>query len=342
MESLLDDGGRASDIDVAIIGGSFAGLSAALSLVRARRSVVVFDNHTARNRFASSLHGFLGQDGRSPFDIRMTGRREVREETVVSIQIDRPRERFDVQTENGGRYCAQRVILAFGMRDELPDIAGLSECWGQTVNQCPYCHGYEIADRPTGVLMTGPASLHQSRILPDWCADLILFSNDQEISREDRLDLQARGIRIVDGRVALIEHSNGQMSAVVLNDGRRVHRQALYLVTRSTLSCDLATQLGCALTDGPFGRFITVDSLQHTSVAGVYAAGDISRAAYTASWAVADGQRAGVFCHQSLRVAANPYQEREVSAARGQCSSILCLRTSANGEVRISTITSVL
>ena len=304
---------HADRFDVAVVGASFAGASAALYLGRARRSVVMFDSGLTRNRSAAEAHGFPGQDGRSPESIRMTGRQEalsyptveIREDTVV--QLRPTREGFRLEPARGAPVHAARVIFAFGMRDLLPSITGLAACWGRSAMQCPYCHGYELADRPTGVLMTGEASLHQLRILPDWSADLTLFTNGHVLDAADTSDLTRCGLRIVGGRVTALEHRDGALAALHLDDGSRVECRVLYLVSRCEFSCDLAAQVGCETVSGPFGPYLVTDDLQQTTVANVFAAGDITRPMYGSVWAAADGVRAGIFCHQSLRVAHNPY-----------------------------------
>ncbi|QPH54450.1 NAD(P)/FAD-dependent oxidoreductase [Pontivivens ytuae] len=300
-------------VDAAVIGGSFAGLTAALYLARARCTVALFDDGLTRNRFATAGHGFLGMDGRSPEEMRAAGRRDVlayptvtlHEERVISVCSGE--ESFRLQTATGRTLAARRLVLACGMRDLLPELDGLAACWGRTVLQCPYCHGYEMADRPTGILFTGAPSLHQARILGDWSDDLVLFANGHEIAAEDRADLAARGIDVVEPEVARLEQRDGRLVALHLADGSKVARDVLYMVSEAEPACDLARQLGCAHEDGPFGPYVAVDDVQMTSVPGIYAAGDLARIGYSATWAAADGARAGAFCHQSLRVDANPY-----------------------------------
>lgn len=312
MSSTLSRGLPDRPLDAGIIGGSFAGLSAALYLARGRRSVAVFDNGLTRNRFADAGHGFLGQDGQAPDAIRLAARRDVLAYPTVSLIEDtveavEAREGLFVLCSHAHPpVTVSRLILAFGMKDMLPDIPGLQECWGRSAMQCPYCHGYEAADRPTGILMTGEAALHQTKLIPEWTSYLLLFSNGHLIRAEDRRDLEARGIGIVDRAVARIEHNAGAMSGVVLDTGDRIAREVLYLATAARPSCDLADRLGCRMEEGPFGPYIHVDAQQQTSVPGVYAAGDLTRPAYGSTFAAADGVRAGVACHQSLLAAAKP------------------------------------
>ncbi|MEO0636959.1 MAG: NAD(P)/FAD-dependent oxidoreductase [Pseudomonadota bacterium] len=301
--------------DVVVVGGSFAGMSAALQLARARRSVRLFDTRKPRNRFAASAHGFIGHDGRTPTEIQDLGRGnlavyptvDVHEAAVTSIKPDDGV--FIVEAHDMGPICASRIILAYGLRDELPAIEGLEEAWGRNVMQCPYCHGYEVRDQKLGVLYTSEASLHQIKLTPDWSPHVSLFLNGHDVSSDDLSDAQERGIAIVPDPVRSIELDQGRMRAVQLPDGS-YDLDGLFLITRTHQATDLASQLGCALEDGPFGPSVTVDNLQETSVPGVYAAGDIARPIHTSVWAAADGISAGVFCHQSLLSHKNPYQKK--------------------------------
>jgi thioredoxin reductase len=291
--------------DVAVIGASFAGLTAALYLARSRRRVMLFDTRETRNRFAPAAHGFLGQNGRSPADIRLAGLADVLAypgvthlaDRVTTITATAPHFRL---TTASGVFEARQVVLAFGMRDILPPLPGLAECWGISAMQCPFCHGYELADLPTGVLMTGPASLHHARMLRQWTGDLTLFINGHALTDVDRAGLADRGIRLTEGRVAGLDQRDGNLAAVVLQDGQRIARRVLYLAPRAEPACGLAAQLGCAMTEGPNGPYLIVDALQATSVPGVFAAGDVARPMYGAVFAAADGAMAAVACSHAL------------------------------------------
>ncbi len=307
----MDQGGTGGEapFDAAIVGGSFAGLSAALYLARGRRRVVVFDDGLTRNRFAGEAHGFLGQDGRAPRDIRLAGRAEVlayptaelREARVTAVEggLDG----FRVRQAGGGAVTARRVILAHGMRDHLPPIPGLAECWGVTAIQCPYCHGYELADRPTGMLMTGPvteAALHHLRFLREWSRDLLVLAHGHPVPEGARRDLAAMGMRLEEDRVDAALHDGGRLSALRLEGGREVPLAVLYVVARQEPASGLPAALGLEMADGPLGPFVRVDGAQLTSVPGVYAAGDLARPVFGAVAAAADGVAAAVACHRSL------------------------------------------
>jgi thioredoxin reductase len=301
-------------VDVVVVGGSFAGMSAALQLGRARQSVKLFDTKKPRNRFASTAHGFLGHDGRTPAEIRGLGRENLAHYPTVEVvetrvaSVEQEDGGFIVHQDGGAPIKASRLVLAYGLRDELPTIEGLEEAWGRNVMQCPYCHGYEVRDRKLGVLYTSEASLHQAKIIPDWSTDVTLFTNGQTIDPDAIAAVKDRGVVIVEDRVIGLELEDGWMTRVNLQEHSH-DLDGLFVITKTHQSSDLASQLGCAFEEGPFGPYIRVDNLQETSIPGVFAAGDIARPIHQSVWAAADGSAAGAFCHQSLLNHRNPYQK---------------------------------
>lgn len=290
-------------VDVAIVGGSFAGLAAGLMLARARRRVAVFDTGQTRNRFAQAGHGFLGMDGLPPAEMQRRGQADLLAYPTARIVPQHVTEIHGAQgaftLTAGATWEAKQVILAHGMRDTLPAIPGLTEGWGTWVMQCPYCHGYEAADQPTGILMTTPAPPHHLTLLRDWTADLALLCNGHPLPEELRTKARDWGIPVYDAAVVAVQDQAGTR-VICLADGQRVQRKVLYLVSRAEPSCDLPTQLGCAFEDGPSGPFVQVDMMQRTSVPGVFAAGDLCRPMYGALFAAADGARAGSAAHHAL------------------------------------------
>ena len=292
-----------NDIDVAIVGGSFAGLAAGLMLARARRRVVVFDEGQTRNRFADAGHGFLGMDGLAPAEMQRRGQADLLAYPTARIIGSRVTAiagqdgRFTLEAD--AEWLAKKVILAHGMRDILPDIPGLEPGWGKWALQCPYCHGYEVADQPTGILMTSPAAPHHLTMLRDWTDDLALFCNGHPLPDELRAKAAGWGIPVHDLPVVAIR-DDGPSRTILLADGQEVRRSVLYLMSRSEPSCDLPAQLDCRTEDGMTGPFVSVDMMQNTSVPGVFAAGDLCRPMYGALFAAADGARAGTAAHHAL------------------------------------------
>lgn len=291
-------------VDVAIIGASFAGVSAAFMLARARKRVALIDDDQTRNRFAHASHGFLGQDGVPPAAIRAKGLAEVlayptaRHLSGRVTAISGQSGAFVVQGPQ--TLHAARVILAYGQRDILPDIPGLADCWGITANQCPYCHGYELADRTTGLLAVDAIPMHHATHLQDWTGDLVLLENGVPVMPEEAAKLNRPGLRREAGRVVHLHHTDGALHAAEMDDGRQIAMRALYLVSRQEPAAPLGQALGCQIVETPMGRHLKVDDFQRTSVPGVFAAGDLARSYPSAPQAAATGTTAGAACHQDL------------------------------------------
>ncbi|EMD81948.1 NAD(P)/FAD-dependent oxidoreductase [Pacificimonas flava] len=291
--------------DAIIIGGGFAGLAAATYLARTRRNVRVLDTGKPRNRFAEASHGFLGQDGSNPGDILATARVQLQAYDTAELTEAKAREAravedgFAVSLANGEEITARKLILAFGLRDELPDLPGLQERWGKTVLHCPYCHGFEFSDRQLGVLYRTPMSIHQTQLITEW-GPTTLYLNGAELSGEDAAQLHARGVRIEPAPVLGLAGEGTDLSAIELADDRSSTISALYIAPRSCLNSTVAEQLGARIDEGPMGPIIHTDGDKMTTVPGLYAAGDIARAPHSVSWAVADGVTAGTSAHRAL------------------------------------------
>ncbi|MGE7956211.1 NAD(P)/FAD-dependent oxidoreductase [Pseudomonas sp. NPDC089530] len=291
------------DYHVIIVGGSYAGISAGLQLARARRRVLVIDAAERRNRFAGTSHGFLGQDGRSPGRIAEEAREQLLAYPTVewladtATEVGKDAEGFWLSTRGGQRHRAQRLILASGVIDELPRIDGLAERWGQSVFHCPYCHAYELAGGPVGVLATSELSLHQALMLPDW-GPTTLFLNDVFVPDAEQLaSLERRGVRLEREPVRCVV---GDKAEVVLLDGRTIALAGLFVQPRTRMASPLAEALGCEFEQGPLGAFIKTDPTRETSVPGVFACGDAATAFSSVAIAVGDGARTGAGAHRSL------------------------------------------
>lgn len=288
--------------DVVIVGGSYAGMSAALQLVRARRTVLVIDGGAPRNRNARVAHGFLGREGMPPAEIAVQARQELLAyptltwlDGIATGASVTPETTFTVSCECGQVVTADRLILAYGVTDALPDIDGVAERWGRSVLHCPYCHGYELYEGRIGVIgCSDDGGAGQALLLCDW-GQVTLFCSeaDTRIDAGQRRRLDDCGVVIEATPVHCVEDK----ATVVLDDGRRLSMDALFVSPRSTLSSDLAEQLGCELKDA---GCITADSAKQTTVPGVFACGDAARMAGNIALAVGEGALAGVAVHHSL------------------------------------------
>ncbi|PTE10196.1 NAD(P)/FAD-dependent oxidoreductase [Mesorhizobium helmanticense] len=292
--------------DLIVVGGSFAGLSAAIQAARARRHVLVIDAGRPRNRFAEHSHGFLGQDGRTPGAILDDARQQLLAYPTAKVTAGLADKAvaagrgFEITTDRGETFGAGRLVLATGVRDVLPDVPGLAEQWGKSVLHCPYCHGFEVAGGPLGVLATGPMAMHQAQLIADW-GDVTLFANGLfEPDAEQAYALERRKVRFEPAAVAELQNDGAGGLIVHLEDSRQVGVKAMFTAPRNTMASPLAEQLGCAFTEGLLGPVITVDERQRTTVSGVYAAGDAARSMHNIAFAVSSGAFAGVCAHQSM------------------------------------------
>lgn len=293
--------------DVIIIGGSYAGLAAALQLARARRSVLVIDAGQRRNRFVQHAHGFLTRDGQSPAAIAALGRQDVaRYPTVTFLDgaVDAARAvegGFAVRVGDD-QHQARRLIIATGVADELPAIAGLAERWGQSAYNCPYCDGYERELGAIAILATGPQSMHHAVLVAEWAGpgQATFFLNGAfEPDAAELATLAARAIT-VDRTPVVRVGGDAPHIDLHLRDGRTHQADGLFLATRTVIRDRFAEQLGCELDTGPLGAYYKTDPLKETTVPGVYACGDVGSQSPAVAFAVADGTRAGISAHQSL------------------------------------------
>jgi len=263
------------DYDVVVVGGGAAGLSAALVLGRARRSVLVVDGGTPRNAPADHMHGYLSRDGLPPLELLAEGRREVAGYggEVVADEVVAVEPGFTVRLGSGRTVGARRLVVATGVTDELPDVSGVRERWGRDVLHCPYCHGYEVRDQPLGVLAGQPMSVHQALLASQWSADVVLFAHTEDPSRENRARLAARGVRVVEGKVARLRVDGDRLTAVELVSGEVVPRTAVFVAPRPRPNDGLLRALGCAVDEHDV---VAVDPAGATSVPGVWAVGNVA------------------------------------------------------------------
>jgi thioredoxin reductase len=295
--------------DVIIIGGSFAGLAAALQLGRSRRKATVLDTGLPRNRFAGHSHGMLGHDHKPPLDILSEARQQLtRYPTIrlVSARADSVSgaiDDFSVLTNDGESLGARRLILSYGVVDQMPNVPGFAESWGTAIVPCPYCDGFEVADQHWGLAWSGPQSQNQVRLFGDWTDRLMVFADGHDIVPEIRADLARRKIPVIDGRITGIVSRGGHKAIVKLDTAPDVAVDILFAHPRTKPSASLHDALGLATVNTPTGIALKVDERRETSMPGIYAAGDLANpgmpSVTTASW---QGAMAGIFAQQSMLV----------------------------------------
>lgn len=289
--------------DAIIVGGSYAGMAAALQLARARRYVLVVDAGQRRNRFAAESHGFLGQDGVAPGLIADQARAQLLRYPTVdwavdkAIEVTAESEGFRVKLGSGAARRARRLLLATGVEDVLPDLPGLAQRWGRSVFLCPYCDGYELKQGLLGVLATTESWFHQAMLIPEWGPTTVFTQGRFPPDAEQRAALTARGVTIEETPVVAL---SGPAATAELQDGRSIALRGLFLVPRIRFASPIAAQLGCAMEEVPMGPIIRTDPMKATSVPGVFACGDAARGAGSVSLAVGDGALAGAALHRSL------------------------------------------
>ncbi len=295
--------------DGVIIGGSFAGLAAALQLGRARRKVTVLDTGLPRNRFARHSHGLLGHDHKPPLDILAEARHQLaRYPTIrlVSARADSVSgaiDDFSVLTGDGDSLGARRVILSYGVADQMPDVPGYAESWGTSVVPCPYCDGFEAAGQHWGLVWSGTQSHQSVRLFHDWTDKLTVFADGHDIAPDIKADLAHRNIAVVDGRIVEITHNNGHITTVNLDTSRNIAVDILFAQPRNKPSASLHESQGLAMVDTPVGIALKVDERRQTSMPGIYAAGDLTTPSLpSVTVASSQGAMAGIFAQQSMLV----------------------------------------
>lgn len=300
-------------IDCAIIGGGPAGLNAALVVGRGRKQVIVFDDEQPRNRVTQESHGFITNDGMTPFEIRQAGEADL--QTYPNIQMKRSRivdiqkkeDRFTLLTQEGDTVESKKIILATGLQDMLPEIKGIHDVYGKTLFSCPFCDGWELKDKALALIAENQRALHMAKLLSNWTKDLIVLTNGQQVlAEEERVLLSAHSIQVIDVPIVSIENDNGQLCSLQLANGERVKREGGFVASDFKQSAPFAEKLGCQMTKN---AGIETDILGRTSVSGVFACGDNLGGPAQLVLAAAAGSQAGMgVIHELVQEA---FQEKE-------------------------------
>jgi thioredoxin reductase len=285
--------------DVLIVGGGAAGLTAALVLLRARRSVALVDAGAPRNASASHMHGFLSRDGMAPTALLEAGRDEILryggdlvDGTVADIGSG-----FTVRLEGGATFGARSVLIATGLRDEIPQIPGVRERWGRDVLHCPYCHGFEVRDQPLGVIGGTPEAVAHAMLIRQWSADVILFPHTDSLAAEQRELLEARGVGVASGTILRFVVERGRLRGVELRDGAIVPRSAVFVRPRLVPNNGLLTSLRCETDEQGWARH---DAGGRTSIPGVYVAGNAADPRAQVITAAGQGSAAAIAINADL------------------------------------------
>lgn len=290
--------------DAAIIGGSYAGLSAALALGRSLRKVVVIDDGQPCNRQTPRSHNLILHDGDHPADMLQKALQQVLAYETVSFINARAEDAtfrnglFRIRAGQDVLLEAKKIILATGLRDQMPSIPGFEACWGISVLHCPYCHGYEVKGKKIGVMANGNMAIEMTKLIRNWSRDLVLFTNGPSaLDKADGEKLASLGIPVIEAAISSISHNDGRLNELVMADGSRFAADALFARPAFTQQTGLARQLGCEFTDT---GLIKVNEEQKTSCEGVFAAGDNASLYRAVSVAIASGTKAAAFLNKDM------------------------------------------
>jgi thioredoxin reductase len=292
-----------SNYDVVVVGGGAAGLSAALVLSRARRRVLVLDAGHPRNAPAAHMQGFLSRDGMPPSELLAHGRDEVRSYggRIVTGAVEGiaacHNGGFRVLYSGGHQVTTRQVLLATGLRDELPDIPGLKDRWARDVLHCPYCHGHEVRDQPLGVIGITPDAVRYAQIVRQWSDDVVFFAPQAMLTKTQRTELAARAIRIVEGNVRRILTTDDHLSGVEMDDGRVIPRDTLFVPPRFVPNNDLLARLGADLDEN---GWVHTDTAGATSVPGLWVAGNLANPRAQVITAAGEGSATAIAVNAAL------------------------------------------
>lgn len=293
-----------TNFDVIIVGGSYAGLSAAMALGRSLRNVLIIDSGLPCNRQTPQSHNFITHDGETPAAIAEKARVQVLSYPTISLHNGiatsgrKTDTGFIIETLEGLKFKAKKLIFATGITDIMPDIKGFDQCWGISVIHCPYCHGYEFRNQKTAIMANCERAFHLASLVHNLSNQVsIITSGKAEFTSEQRNKLQLHNISITEKKIQEVIHENGHITNIVFEDGETMELNALYAAFPFKQHSDIPAMLGCEPTE--MGH-IKTDPFQKTNIAGVFACGDNSSMMRSVSYAVATGGIAGSMVNKEL------------------------------------------
>lgn len=292
------------EFEVIIIGGSYAGLSAAMALGRSLRKTLVIDAGKPCNRQTPHSHNFLTQDGSTPKEISEIAKSQIT--TYDSIKFydglavsgKRKNGAFEISTLKGDNFTAKKLIFAAGIKDLMPNIKGFSECWGISVVHCPYCHGYEIRNKKTAIIANGERAFHLASLVNNLTKEIaIITSGAKDFEKEQLEKLKQHKIQIIEKEISSIKHRNGHVEDIVFKDGSTENFECAYAAIPFELNSNIPKELGCNLTED---ELIEVNFMQQTTQEGIFACGDNSSMMRSVALAVSSGNIAGAVVNGEL------------------------------------------
>ena len=291
-------------LDVIIMGGSYAGLSAAMALGRSLRKTLVIDSGKPCNIQTPHSHNFLTQDGSSPSEISVLAKNQVGAYDTVefyngkAISARKTDFGFEVITENGEQFTSKKLIVATGIVDEIPDIKGFKESWGVSLVHCPYCHGYEYRGKKTGIIANGDKAVHIASLVKNLTNDVTILTRGKAQFTDEQLEkLKNNHIKIIESNITELKHTNGYVNSLMFEDGKEIEFEAVYGAFPFHQHSDIPEKLGCEFTD--FGH-VKTDQFQKTVIPGLFVCGDNSSMMRSVSNAVMTGNVAGAMVNMEL------------------------------------------
>jgi len=292
------------NFDVIIVGGSYAGLSAAMALGRALRNVLIIDSGLPCNRQTPHSHNFITQDGEKPNVIAEKAKAQalkydtVKFMTELAISGKKTESGFAITTKTGETFTAKKLVIATGLKDIMPNIKGFSECWGISVIHCPYCHGYEVKREKTGILADGDFAFHYAQLIRNWTKDLTIFTNGKSTLTQEQTDkINKHNIPIIEKEIAYLKHENGNVQQIVFKDNSTFDLKAIYSRPNFEQHCKIPEMLGCELTEQ---GLIKVDMFQKTTVTNVFTCGDNASPMRSVALATATGNITGAVVNNGM------------------------------------------
>ncbi|MBL0736306.1 NAD(P)/FAD-dependent oxidoreductase [Flavobacterium sp. GN10] len=290
--------------EVIIIGGSYSGLSATMSLGRSLRQVLVIDSGLPCNRQTPHSHNFITQDGEKPAVISAKAKLQVDIYKTVqfynglAVKALKTENGFEITTESGAVFTSRKVLFATGVKDLLPEIEGFAACWGISVLHCPYCHGYEVKNEKTAIIANGEMGFEYAKLISNWTKDLRLCTNGKlELTSEQTEILKKNGIQIFEQEIDSFEHNAGYIKNIIFKNGEKVEVKAIYAKPPFEQHCPIPEVLGCDISEQ---GLLKVDAMQKTNIKSVFASGDCTTQMRSVAIAVSTGSFAGAVINKEL------------------------------------------
>lgn len=291
-------------IDVIIIGGSYAGLSAAMALGRSLKNVLIIDSGKPCNHYTPHSHNFITHDGAVPGEISAIAKEQVLKYPTVkwlegeAIYGKKLEIGFEIGTESGEKFTGKKLIFATGVKDVFPSINGFEECWGKSIIHCPYCHGYEFKGTKTAILANGERAFHIATLVNNLTDNLtIITQGEPDFSNEQFEKIKKHQIQIIQKVIKTVVHKNGKLSSVIFEDGKQEKFDTIYAAIPFEQHCAIPISLGCETTE--MGH-LKVDMFQKTTIPGIFSCGDNSTPMRSVAYAIATGNISGAMVNHEL------------------------------------------